>query len=97
MVQTFDFPIEKKAMASYQVCAAVTYLHNRYPLIQHRDIKPDNILLTKCLTTAKLCDMGLSKFKSLTTVITTMASRTSQPGTPSYQAPKVLVHYMPAS
>ena len=69
-----DCPIEKRISTGYQVCAAVTYVHSRRPLILHRDIKPENIVLSKCLSVAKLCDMGLSKFKSMTTVITTMAA-----------------------
>jgi serine/threonine-protein kinase len=40
------------------VCRALTFLHeNRY---LHRDVKPENILLTPA-GTAKLCDLGLAK------------------------------------
>ena len=93
-----DCPIEKRISTGYQVCAAVTYLHSRRPLILHRDIKPENIVLSKCLSVAKLCDMGLSKFKSMTTVITTMAGGSAtQPGTTAYKAPEVFLSNSSAS
>lgn len=87
------FSYEQRLSTGYQISAAVAYLHTRKPLVVHRDIKPENIILSKSLTTAKLCDMGLSKFKSMTTFITTMASgNSSQPGTPVYQAPEMYLH-----
>ena len=73
-------------------------MHSRRPLILHRDIKPENIVLSKCLSVAKLCDMGLSKFKSMTTVNTTMAGGSAtQPGTTAYKAPEVFLSNSSAS
>eukprot|EP01024_Parvocaulis_polyphysoides_P040774 TRINITY_DN37220_c0_g3_i2.p2 TRINITY_DN37220_c0_g3~~TRINITY_DN37220_c0_g3_i2.p2 ORF type:complete len:198 (+),score=12.70 TRINITY_DN37220_c0_g3_i2:106-699(+) len=63
------------------ICKALVYLH---PTIVHRDIKPQNILLSKC-GTVKLTDFGLSKFKETNTVASSNAS-----GTPNYVAPEVL-------
>lgn len=35
--------------------------------------------------------MGLSKIKTMNMLVTTMAGGSAQPGTPSYQAPKLLL------
>ncbi|WP_374689724.1 serine/threonine protein kinase [Promineifilum sp.] len=43
-----------------QVCDALTYLHTRTPPVIHRDIKPDNIILTGD-GRAMLVDFGISK------------------------------------
>lgn len=43
-----------------QICAALDYLHNHNPPIIHRDIKPQNIIVTK-QNTAVLVDFGLAK------------------------------------
>ncbi|WAR01885.1 CDC2-like protein, partial [Mya arenaria] len=60
--------------------------------LKKEDIKPENILLTRNLETAKLCDMGLSKVKVMNTMTKTVADRReTQPGTPAYQAPEILL------
>ncbi|WAR25420.1 MHK-like protein [Mya arenaria] len=63
-----------------------------YNITEPQDIKPENILLTRNLETAKLCDMGLSKVKVMNTMTKTVADRReTQPGTPAYQAPEILL------
>ena len=44
---------------SIQIASALAYLHNSKPMLIHRDLKPDNIMLTKDLSSAKLIDFGL--------------------------------------
>lgn len=44
---------------STQVASALAYLHNSKPMLIHRDLKPDNIMLTRDHATAKLIDFGL--------------------------------------
>ncbi len=46
-----------------QVCQAIDYLHNRTPPIIHRDIKPQNIVITPD-NQAILVDFGISKLYS---------------------------------
>ncbi|KAL4238672.1 Rik1-associated factor 1 [Mactra antiquata] len=83
--------MQKKNNIAVQICMAVCYLHNRRPVVIHRDIKPENILISETLEVAKLCDLGLSKLKTLNTVVTTCAKKDAQSGTPVYQSPEVLV------
>lgn len=67
---------------------AVSYLHNIKPVVVHRDIKLENVLVSPDLQVVTLCDMGLSKLKTMTTLMTTLAGKQeAQPGTPAYQAP----------
>lgn len=82
-----------KLEVAQKIVQAVTYLHNQCPLILHRDIKPENILISGDLSIVRLCDMGLSKLKSMNTLVTTIVTSAEiQPGTPAYQPPEVLVH-----
>ena len=65
------------------------YCYPQTPAVIHRDIKPENILISHDLKQVKLCDMGLSKIKTMNTVMTTMAGGLVQPGTPVYKAPEI--------
>ena len=72
-----------------QICQAVAYLHNLKPPVVHRDIKPANVLVDEATQVTKLCDMGLSKLKSVQSVSHTTS--TGIPGTPCYMAPECLL------
>ena len=86
-----------------QLADALTYLHTRNPAIAHRDLKPDNVLLTSN-DDIKLADFGLAREyvsmrlgppregQSLIEEYTTYM--TSPVGTPSFMAPEVFAgHY----
>ena len=42
------------------ITSAIGFLHSRSPPVLHRDVKPDNALVTNCFT-CKLTDFGVSK------------------------------------
>jgi E3 ubiquitin-protein ligase mind-bomb len=86
-----------KLNVSLMVSQAIAYLHAQNPMIIHRDIKPENILVANNFGVVKLCDMGISKLKTMNTVTTTMAGVCLQPGTPAYQAPEILLNRQSAN
>lgn len=61
-----------------QVCDALTYLHSRNPPIIHRDIKPQNIIVTP-EGRAMLVDFGISKVYD-PSMSTTIGARAVTPG-----------------
>jgi len=72
---------------SSDVARALAYLHNRKPnYIIHRDVKPQNILLTASMK-AKVTDFGISLFR---TEKGSTYRMTGETGTYRYMAPEVL-------
>jgi eukaryotic-like serine/threonine-protein kinase len=61
-----------------QICHALHYLHTRQPAIIHRDIKPQNIIITP-EGTAMLVDFGISKIYDAT-LRTTIGAKAVTPG-----------------
>ena len=53
--------IERIKSYTRQVLEGVCYLHQLDPVILHRDIKGDNILMDKTHTCIKLADFGCAK------------------------------------
>ncbi|CAK9220490.1 unnamed protein product [Sphagnum troendelagicum] len=71
-----------------QVAEGLEYLHDKcHPTIIHRDVKSNNILLTKKLE-AKVADFGLSKLRAIEQGITPTHITTVVKGTPGYLDPE---------
>ncbi|XP_048509499.1 uncharacterized protein LOC125500555 [Athalia rosae] len=88
--EEFISTTEKKNQIGIQICQAITYLHSQENPIIHRDVKPDNILVSKeCLV--KLCDMSLSKFTQMCSTVRSTVGTKSLKGTPLYMAPELLL------
>jgi eukaryotic-like serine/threonine-protein kinase len=77
----YNKPLEEEAAVIYlmQLCLTLKYLHSHQPPILHRDIKPDNIILTKH-GKVKLVDFGIAK--------TAQNSKGTSIGTQGYAAPE---------
>ena len=73
---------DKVRMVACQLLSALYYLHS--DRILHRDIKPQNILLTHD-GIIKLCDFGFARSMDLNTYVLT-----SVKGTPLYMAPEII-------
>lgn len=56
-------PIETVLFYLEQVCAGLSYAHAQHVI--HRDIKPQNLLLTADRQTVKIADFGVAKIKQL--------------------------------
>ncbi|KAH0549558.1 hypothetical protein KQX54_010355 [Cotesia glomerata] len=92
IVQLMAYCIDKNSVhASTQFCQAINYLHLKENPIIHGDIKPANILL-HANGTVKVCDLGLSKFKKMSSSLRTTAGGTGfVKGTPLYMAPELIL------
>lgn len=70
------------------VAMGLNYLHCHSPVIIHRDLSANNVMLTSSMT-AKISDLGVAKILNLTPLQMTQLTRV--PGTPSYMPPEALV------
>lgn len=70
-----------------QLCDGLVYLNERHMI--HRDMKPQNILLTEQSPRAllKIADFGFVKYVEEASVAATMC------GTPLYMAPEIIDHF----
>ena len=80
-----SIPIHIKFSIVYDVSLGLHYLHNHDPPIVHRDLSPNNVLLTK-YHVAKISDLGVAK------VISNDSRRTltKAPGTVDFMPPECL-------
>ena len=78
-----DFALEVRLPCAVGIARAMAYLHTQKPPILHRDLKPDNILISGDYQ-AKVSDFGSSRD------VAKMAM--TQVGTPLFSAPELMAH-----
>ena len=72
----------------HDVALGLCYLHNHMPVIIHRDLSSNNVLLDSNLK-AKISDLGVARILNLTPL--QVSRMTQTPGTPAYMPPEVMV------
>ena len=72
----------------HDVALGLHYLHSQTPLIIHRDLSSNNVLLTSNMM-AKISDLGVARILNLTPL--QVSRMTQTPGTPAYMPPEVMV------
>lgn len=82
-----NIPLFIKLSILDNVCLGLRYLHTRAPPIIHRDLTPNNILLS-CHLDAKITDLGIAKIVQSTGTQSTM---TPKPGTAHFMPPESIV------
>ena len=88
LVEKYDnIPLNVKLSILYGVCLGLRYLHSRNPPIVHRDLTPNNILLSSYLE-AKITDLGVARF----TETTDTKTMTKAPGTTDFMPPECLAN-----
>ena len=78
-------PIQIKFSIVHDVSLGLCYLHNHHPPIVHRDLSPNNVLLTTHHV-AKISDLGVAKVMQTDNRKTTMLSKA--PGTVDFMPPE---------
>jgi len=77
-----ELPTEEVEKIVYQITKSLCFLHNEVGIV-HRDIKPDNIMITRNSKIVKTIDLGLA-------TIDRPYEMTMGLGTPAYIAPEAL-------
>ena len=86
LVENYDsIPLNVKLSILDEVCLGLRYLHSRNPPIVHRDLTPNNILLSYRLE-AKITDLGVAKVVRSDN----QKTMTKLPGTPDFMPPEAL-------
>ena len=86
LVEKYDnIPLNVKLSILDEVCLGLRYLHSRNPPIVHRDLTPNNILLSYHLE-AKISDLGVAKVVRGDN----QKTMTKLPGTPDFMPPEAL-------
>ena len=78
-----NIPVHLKVSIINDVALGLYYLHSHTPPIIHRDLSPNNILLTKN-NVAKIGDLGMAK------VVQASGKKTTAPGTADFMPPEAL-------
>ena len=77
----------------HDISLGLVYLHGQTPVIVHRDLSANNVLLSTNMT-AKISDLGVARILNLTPL--QVSRMTETPGTPAYMPPEVMIadpHY----
>ena len=82
-------PFDTKISILYDVSLGLSFLHNHQPLIIHRDLSPNNVMLTSELV-AKIGDLGVAKVIRADSE-QTKSKLTSNPGTRYFMPPEALL------
>ena len=86
LVENYDnIPLNVKLSILDEVSLGLRYLHSRNPPIVHRDLTPNNILLSYRLE-AKISDLGVAKVVKSDN----RKTMTKLPGTPDFMPPEAL-------
>ena len=90
-----DIPLFTKLSILEDVARGLVFLHNRSPVIIHRDLTARNVLLTAGMT-AKIADLGNSRIASLRPDQVAQTMTMGIPGTLVYMPPEASTqHYGP--
>jgi len=76
-------PIRRKLRIALHSARGMLYLHSSNPVILHRDLKSDNLLVSADWV-VKVADFGLTRFLSTKRAMT-------QVGTPMWMAPEIIM------
>ena len=84
---------QKKVSILYDVSLGLRYLHSRKPPILHRDLSPNNVMLSRCQLAAKIGDLGVAKVVRAGSWKTKDKLRLTRamPGTQDFMPPEVSV------
>ena len=86
LVEKYDnIPLNVKLSILDEACLGLRYLHSRNPPIVHRDLTPNNVLLSYRLE-AKISDLGVAKVVRSDN----QKTMTKLPGTPDFMPPEAL-------
>lgn len=77
LLRRSEIPLEKALNYIEQICAGLGHAHQRS--IIHRDIKPQNLLLTTDLSTVKIADFGVARVSASDSPITRVGTNIYAP------------------
>ena len=80
-------PNEVSYSILHDVAQGLCYLHSQTPLIIHRDLSSNKVLLASNMT-AKISDLGVARILNLNPL--QISYMTQTPGTPAYMPPEVM-------
>ena len=83
-----NIPVKTKMSILYDVSLGLSYLHARKPVVIHRDLSPNNVMLTS-QPVAKIGDLGVAKVIRADSR-QTRSRLTTAPGTVDFMPPETL-------